>query len=46
MKSFNGIIRKGFRVESIKRVIALAEQDFVVAKGNSLLEYGNNKPIM
>ena len=46
MKSLNGIIRKDLRVESIKRAIALAQQDFVAAKGHSLLEYGNNKPTM
>ena len=38
MKSLNGIIRKGFGVESIKRAIALAEQDFVAAKGHSDLD--------
>ena len=32
MKSLNGIIRKDLRVESIKRAIALAQQDFVAAK--------------
>ena len=38
MKSLTGIIRKGFRVESIKRAIALAEQDFVAAKGHRDLD--------
>ena len=38
MKSLTGIIRKGFRVESTKREIALAEQDFVAAKGQRDLD--------
>ena len=38
MKSLTGIIRKGFRVESTKRAIALAEQDFVAAKGQRDLD--------
>ena len=38
MKSHTGIIRKGFRVESIKRAIALAEHNFVAAKGQRDLD--------